>query len=165
MPFDNAPTPVSTLEIEAGLVPDSEGTRFLRRAWALIDHPDKWCTGVFTMRRPVPQRMLYAASWYDFEKDPVVTMITHSVVTAYCSAGALQEALGQCPTVQWRGTNALRDAQKCLFDALPPGWRRRPDSHVSIVDYNDQHQWPAVKKWWQRAIDLSVHRDMIGVHK
>jgi hypothetical protein len=50
----------------------------------------------------------------------------------------------------------LPDDQYCaikaaLFDALPPEYSA-PNEVRSIISYNDGHQWPDIKAWFERAI-------------
>jgi hypothetical protein len=115
--------PLDSINIE------SDVTKTLRAAWALIDDRSKWITG-----------------------DPHI--VSPDGRHQYCSVGAINAV---APYTTARPLNQACVHQLSL--AVPAAHARVHSERDNVVGYNDMIFHDELRGWWMRAIELSVESD------
>lgn len=110
---------------------ESEVTNVLRRALARIMDPDRWTQGINHKKSAT-----FGEQW--------------------CSVGAINAEVHHGSAVKWRAARLLASCVPRDNDALLP--------HLTMLErvktFNDNNTHRTVVRWWQRAIDRSVERDL-----
>lgn len=158
MPFDNP-------NLTAQPVLDSDASRLMRRAWALIDAPHKWTQGMLAQPRRLAHLPMVSIDDYVNAQLEMVT-VESTEHMAFCSVGALHQAMTSIE--EHAQSRPSEQALYCLYATLPPSAQlggSQPGTFTimseSVADYNDTRDWATVAKWWRKAMALAARRDML----
>ena len=104
-------------------------SQMLRKAWALIDAPEKWTQGISACNKEQQFR-----APHDLD------------ASCFCSFGAIIKSIDQKYSTIFQNSEII----KSQIDYLKKAMESR-----CVAEFNDTHTWEEVKSAWMKAIALA----------